>query len=154
MMPRMTDHRPWFASYPSDVRLSLEPYPHESLFAILDAAAGRYPNKPALAWFGKHMTYAQLLGEVERCSAMLTALGVTKGDRVALIVPNSRETCSLVRMPIQTGACAKPLDSNHIAAFRLRWERWDSRTLSCSNPNLCASNSRRQQRRSWCSCTP
>ena len=48
-----------------------------------------YPNKPALAWFGKHMTYAQLLEEVERCSAMLTALGVTKGDRVALIVPNS-----------------------------------------------------------------
>jgi long-chain acyl-CoA synthetase len=89
MMPRMTDHRPWFASYPSDVRPSLEPYPHESLFAIFDAAAGRYPNKPALAWFGKHMTYAQLLEEVERCSAMLTALGVAKGDRVALIVPNS-----------------------------------------------------------------
>jgi Acyl-CoA synthetases (AMP-forming)/AMP-acid ligases II len=82
MMPRMTDHRPWFASYPNDVRPCLEPYPHESLFAILDAAAGRYPNKPALAWFGKHMTYAQLLEEVERCSAMLTALGVTKGDRV------------------------------------------------------------------------
>ena len=89
MMPRMTDHRPWFASYPSDVRPSLEPYPHESLFAILDAAAGRFPNKSALAWFGKHMTYAQLLEEVERCSAMLTALGVAKGDRVALIVPNS-----------------------------------------------------------------
>ena len=43
MMPRMTDHRPWFASYPADVRRTLEPYPHESLFAILDAAAGRYP---------------------------------------------------------------------------------------------------------------
>ena len=35
------------------------------------------------------MTYARLLEEVERCSAMLTALGVAKGDRVALIVPNS-----------------------------------------------------------------
>src|SRR5213075_560295 len=79
----------WFASYPADVQRSLEPYPHESLFAILDGAAGRYPDKPALAWFGRHMSYRRLLEEVERCSAMLTALGVSKGDRVALIVPNS-----------------------------------------------------------------
>ena len=89
MMPRMTEHRPWFASYPADVQRSLEPYPHESLFAILDGAAGRYPDKPALAWFGRHMSYRRLLEEVERCSAMLTAVGVSKGDRVALIVPNS-----------------------------------------------------------------
>src|SRR5437899_944150 len=59
------------------------------MLAILGAAAARYPDKAALAWFGRHMTYRQLVEEVERCSAMLTALGVSKGDRVALIVPNS-----------------------------------------------------------------
>jgi long-chain acyl-CoA synthetase len=89
MMPRMTDHRPWFASYASDVPKTLEPYPHESLFAILEAATGRHPDLPALAWFGAHMPYGELLEEVERCSAMLAGLGVAKGDRVALIVPNS-----------------------------------------------------------------
>jgi long-chain acyl-CoA synthetase len=89
MMPRMTDHRPWFASYAPDVAKTLEPYPQESLFALLEAATGRHPDLPALAWFGKHMTYRRLLDEVERCSAMLAGLGVGKGDRVAMIVPNS-----------------------------------------------------------------
>jgi long-chain acyl-CoA synthetase len=89
MMPRMTDHRPWFASYAPDVAKTLEPYPRESLFALLEAATARYPDLPAMAWFGKHLSYRQLLHEVERCSAMLADLGVVKGDRVAMIVPNS-----------------------------------------------------------------
>src|SRR5215470_11962741 len=89
MMPRMTDQRPWLASYPADVPKTLEPYPQESVFALLEAAAGRHPDLPAIAWFGKRMTYRQLLDEVERCSAMLGAFGVGKGDRVAMIVPNS-----------------------------------------------------------------
>src|SRR5438093_10872414 len=89
MMPRMADHRPWFASYASDVQKTLEPYPQESLFALLDAAAGRHPDLPAIAWFGKRMTYRRLLEEVERCSAMLALLGVAKGDRIAMIMPNS-----------------------------------------------------------------
>jgi long-chain acyl-CoA synthetase len=89
MMPRMTDHRPWFASYAPDVPKTLEPYPQESLFSLLEAAAGRHPDRPAVAWFGKCTTYRQLLEEVERCSAMLARLGVVKGDRVAMIVPNS-----------------------------------------------------------------
>ena len=89
MMPPMTGHRPWFASYPPDVPKTLEPYPEESLFALLEGSAGRFPDRPAIAWFGMHMSYATLLNEVQRCSAMLAGLGVTQGDRVALIVPNS-----------------------------------------------------------------
>jgi long-chain acyl-CoA synthetase len=89
MMPRMTDHRPWFASYASDVAKTLEPYPQESLFALLEAATARHPDLPAIAWFGKHLSYRQLLHEVERCSAMLALIGVAKGDRIAMIIPNS-----------------------------------------------------------------
>jgi len=89
MMPRMTDHRPWFASYPPDVPKTLEPYPEESAFAMLDGSARRFPDHVAIAWFGAHLTYRQLLDEVERCSAMLAGMGVAKGDRVALITPNS-----------------------------------------------------------------
>jgi long-chain acyl-CoA synthetase len=89
MMPRMTDHRPWFASYPPGVPHSLEPYPEESMFSMLEASARRFPENPALAWFGKHMSYSGLLAEVERCSAMLAGMGVGRGDRVALIMPNA-----------------------------------------------------------------
>lgn len=85
----MSDARPWLASYPSDVPRTLAPYPEENVFAMLEASAGRFPDRPAIAWFGTHLTYAQLLEQVERCSAMLAGLGVGKGDRVSLIMPNS-----------------------------------------------------------------
>jgi long-chain acyl-CoA synthetase len=89
IMPRMSEERPWLHSYPSDVPRSLAPYPEENVFAMLESSARRFPDRPAIAWFGKHLTYAELLDEVERCSAMLAGLGVGKGDRVALIMPNS-----------------------------------------------------------------
>jgi len=75
-------------TYPSDVPQSLAPYPDESVFSMLDSAARRFPDRPAVAWFGAHMRYDELLREVERCSAMLAGLGVRKGDRVAMIMPN------------------------------------------------------------------
>jgi len=68
---------------------SLAPLPSESVFGLLESAAARFPDRPAIAWFGKHLSYRQLLREVEVCSAMLAGLGVRKGDRVALIMPNS-----------------------------------------------------------------
>jgi long-chain acyl-CoA synthetase len=88
MMPRMTDHQPWFATYPPGVPHSLEPYPNLSVFGMLEASARNHPDAPALAWFGRKISYAELLKEVERCSAALAGLGVGKGDRVALIMPN------------------------------------------------------------------
>ena len=87
----MTDHRPWFASYPEDVPKSLAPYPERSLFTILEESARRFPDRPATVWAvpgGMTLSYRQLMEQVEKFSAVLTSLGVKKGDRVALILPN------------------------------------------------------------------
>jgi long-chain acyl-CoA synthetase len=88
-MRQMDGRRPWLRSYAPNVPHSLEPYPVESVFAMLEASSRRFPDRPALAWFGKRLSFRGLLAEVERCSAMLAGLGVRKGDRVALIMPNS-----------------------------------------------------------------
>ncbi len=85
----MTQHRAWFDSYPSGVPRSLEPYPDLSLFGMLETSARRFPERPAIAWFGRHLSYGWLLREVERFSAVLQSLGVRRGDRVGLILPNS-----------------------------------------------------------------
>ena len=84
----MTEHRPWFSSYPPDVPHTLEPYPGLSVFGMLETSARTHGDAPALAWFGRKISYARLLREVERCSAALAGLGVGKGDRVALVMPN------------------------------------------------------------------
>jgi long-chain acyl-CoA synthetase len=84
----MTEHRPWFASYPDGVPTTLEPYPEKSVFGLVEDAARRFPDRPAIAWFGRRISYRELLRETERFSAALASLGVHKGDRVGLILPN------------------------------------------------------------------
>src|SRR5438105_15040889 len=87
----MTEHRPWFASYEEGVPHTLEPYPEVNAFTMLEEAARKHPQSPALVWAvpgGRTLTFAQLLSDVERFSAALARLGVKQGDRVALILPN------------------------------------------------------------------
>lgn len=82
------DDRPWLSTYPSDVPRTLAPYPEVSLFSVLEASARQFGRNPALAFFGRHITYSALLSEVERFSAVLAGLGIGRGDRVALLLPN------------------------------------------------------------------
>jgi long-chain acyl-CoA synthetase len=87
--PAMTSHRPWFEHYAPGVPKTLEPYPEISVFSMLESSARRFPSRPSMAWFGRHMSYAFLLREVERFSAVLARLGVKRGNRVGLVLPNS-----------------------------------------------------------------
>lgn len=102
--PAMTEHRPWFAHYPEGVPRTLEPYPDVSAFSMLAGAAERHPAKPAIAWFGRHLSYRQLLTETERFSAVLAGLGVRKGDRVGLVLPNSPQYVIAYYATLRLGA--------------------------------------------------
>jgi long-chain acyl-CoA synthetase len=88
------EHRPWFASYPEGVPKSLAPYPERSLYSLLEEAAARYPRGPAIAFWlpgapmGKTLSYAQLMKQVDQFSRVLLSLGVQRGDRVGLVLPN------------------------------------------------------------------
>jgi long-chain acyl-CoA synthetase len=87
----MTEHRPWYAHYDEGVPRTLAPYPERSAYSLLADAAARHPDRPALVWSvpgGKTLTYREVLSETERFSAALAGLGVKRGDRVALILPN------------------------------------------------------------------
>jgi long-chain acyl-CoA synthetase len=103
----MTQHRPWFASYPEGVPRTLEPYPEKSLYSFLEESAERFPDRPAIAWAvpgGRTLTYQQLREETERFSAGLTALGVGKGDRVGLLLPNCPQYVIAYYATIRMGA--------------------------------------------------
>jgi long-chain acyl-CoA synthetase len=90
----MTEHRPWFASYPEGVPKTLEPYPEKSLYSNLAESAQRFPDRPAISFrgpgapLGKSLTYRQLEKQVDQFSRVLTSLGVRRGDRVGLVLPN------------------------------------------------------------------
>ncbi|NIK78107.1 long-chain acyl-CoA synthetase [Paenibacillus castaneae] len=79
--------RPWLLYYPEEVPPSLH-YPDQSVVQFLLNAVDRYPNQKALHFLGKTLTYRELHADAVRLAAGLVSLGVAKGDRVAIMLPN------------------------------------------------------------------
>ena len=73
--------------WPKRVPRTITP-PQTPLWDNLAVSAKRYPDKAALVFFGKCITYAELLQKAERLAAYLCRLGVKKGDRVVLNMQN------------------------------------------------------------------
>ncbi len=61
----------------------------EKVTDLLARSARDFPNSPAIDFLGRRLSYAALAAEVERVAAGLQALGVIKGDRVGLCLPNT-----------------------------------------------------------------
>jgi long-chain acyl-CoA synthetase len=79
--------RPWLKYYETNVPPNLQ-YPATPLFQFLNDSAKRYPENNAILFYGKGMTYRQLTEETNRFAHALIGLGVRKGDRVAIMLPN------------------------------------------------------------------
>lgn len=79
--------RPWLAQYAPGVPWDVEPS-DETLNDLLDDAVAHFADRPALDFYGRVTTYAKLGDTVARAAGALRDLGVTKGDRVALVLPN------------------------------------------------------------------
>jgi long-chain acyl-CoA synthetase len=80
--------KPWLAHYDPDVRPSLAPYPETTLVEYLDRLAAGHADQAALLFKGATVTYGRLGAESTAFAAALVALGVRKGDRVGLLLPN------------------------------------------------------------------
>ncbi|MDZ4854219.1 MAG: long-chain fatty acid--CoA ligase [Nitrospirota bacterium] len=80
--------QPWFVHYPEGSPHTLS-IPPETLVAMLSRSAQRFSRRPALYFFGKTISYRECHALVERFACNLVALGIRKGDRVALCLPNS-----------------------------------------------------------------
>lgn len=77
-----------FAFWPKRVPHELE-YPRVPLFEFLETSARRYPDHPALIYYGTEISYSRLHEEVARTAALLSEMGVKKGDRVGLYLQNT-----------------------------------------------------------------
>ena len=80
--------RPHHKFWPARMPHAITP-PATSLWHNLAVSALRYPDKAAIVFFGRVLTYAQLKDAAERLAARLKALGVAKGDRVVVDMQNT-----------------------------------------------------------------
>ncbi|MDQ1121979.1 long-chain-fatty-acid--CoA ligase [Microbacterium trichothecenolyticum] len=79
--------RPWTRSYAPGVPEDLAAQ-SGSLVDIVDASVHDYPDAPALQFFGRETTYADLSDQIARAAAALASHGVRAGDPVAIVLPN------------------------------------------------------------------
>jgi long-chain acyl-CoA synthetase len=77
----------WIRHYQPGVPAHLE-IPDQPLTWLLDRTASRYPDRTALIYYGRRLSYAQLAYHAQRFATALRGLGVNKGERVALALPN------------------------------------------------------------------
>jgi long-chain acyl-CoA synthetase len=86
--------KPWLKSYalgPYKLDRTLVPYPEVSLFQALDRTAAKHPGQTAIIFQGRSLKYRDFKSQVDRLAASLAGLGLGKGDRVCLFLPNCVE---------------------------------------------------------------
>jgi long-chain acyl-CoA synthetase len=117
----MYANKSWFSSWPKDIPKNLE-YPKMPLHEILEKTAKEHPEKAALAYFETELTYAELDSLSDQFAGALAALGVKKGDRVAIFLPNISQFVITYYGVLKAGAVLtsiSPLHKEREVAYQL-----------------------------------
>ncbi len=80
--------RPWLAHYDKGVPQTIE-YPKEPLFHFLEEAARKYPDRACTIFKGAVISYREMNALTDHMAAALVEMGVKKGDRVGIFMPNT-----------------------------------------------------------------
>lgn len=83
----MTD-RAWFKNYDEGVPQHIE-YPQVPLYYFLEESAKKYPESDCTVFKGARISYAEMNVLTDRLAAGLASIGVKKGDRVGIFMPNT-----------------------------------------------------------------
>ena len=80
--------RPWLQAYPEGVPADIDTHAYDSLVALLEESFRQYGPKTAFSFMGKELSYADLDQQSRALAAYLQSLGLARGDRVAIMLPN------------------------------------------------------------------
>ncbi|MEH7343722.1 AMP-binding protein [Bacillus sp. JJ1532] len=83
----MLPNKPWLQTYPEEIPSSLT-YPNQPVQDYLKKAADDHPEKIAIHFMGKEFTYRTIYESSLKLASYLQELGIGKGDRVAIMLPN------------------------------------------------------------------
>jgi long-chain acyl-CoA synthetase len=123
--------RPWLASYPDGVPADYD-FPEVPLTRLLDDATASFPSRPALAFRGLTTTYREVRDAADHLAAGLAGLGVRKGDRVSIVLPNCPQLVLTVFAVLRLGAVVvqhDPLSTD--GALRAQLSHCGSRVVVC-----------------------
>jgi long-chain acyl-CoA synthetase len=125
--------QPWLAHYQKGVPHTVE-VPAKSVPQMFDEAAARHPQRPAVVFQGRALTFRALQQSIDRFANALAALGVRKGDRVALYLLNSPQFIIAYFAALKCGATVTPISpvyTSHEVRFQL--EDSGARAVVCQD---------------------
>lgn len=80
--------RPWLDAYPPGVPAEIDPDQYQSLNQLIDESMQAFRDKACYSYMGKEFSFGQIDAQSAAFAAYLQGLGLKKGDRVAVMMPN------------------------------------------------------------------
>ncbi|MBC5785588.1 long-chain-fatty-acid--CoA ligase [Ramlibacter sp. USB13] len=81
-------NRPWLAAYPQGVPADIDASQYHSLVQLMEESFTKYAARPAYVFMGKELSFGETDSLSRAFAAYLQGLGLVKGDRVAIMMPN------------------------------------------------------------------
>ena len=125
--------RPWLAHYQKGVPASVE-IAAKTVPQAFDEATERSPERTAVVFYGRSISYRELREATDRLACALARLGVKKGDRVALYLLNSPQFVIAYFAALKCGATVTPISpvyTSHEVRFQL--EDSGARVVICQD---------------------
>jgi long-chain acyl-CoA synthetase len=122
---------------PAGARMTLGPVEPLPLPALLERSVTRFPGRPAMSFMGRRWTYAALGDWVARAVRGLQDLGVRRGERVGLCLPNTPYSVVFYYAALQAGAVVVNCNPLYVPR-ELRHQIIDSGTTVMVVPDLAA----------------
>ncbi len=97
------EDRPWLKRYDEGVPHHID-YPEVPLFYFLEEGARKYPDVPCTIFKGAKISYREMNETTDRLAAGLAELGVKKGDRVGIFIPNTPQFVMAYMAALKIGA--------------------------------------------------
>jgi long-chain acyl-CoA synthetase len=114
------DRNPWRRIYESGVPATVS-YEDKTLLTFFNETAARFPGKTALIFEGFRVNYEELRNMVDRLAGALAGLGIRKGDRVAILLPNVIPCVAAYYAVLKLGGIVvmnNPLYTDHELAYQ------------------------------------
>jgi len=102
-MPIATADRPWLAAYPDGVPADIDVNQYPSLVHLMEESFRRFGDRTAYSFMGKDVSFAQTDALSQAFAAYLQGLGLVKGDRVAIMMPNVPQYPAVVAGILRAG---------------------------------------------------
>jgi long-chain acyl-CoA synthetase len=112
--PSADPSRPWLRHYDYWVPAHMT-YPGRPLSDILDATTVEIPDHVATVFLGAELTFREIKRRSDGCAAALAGLGIAKGDRVGIMLPNCPQYVITVFAVLRIGAIVVNINPTYTA---------------------------------------